>query len=385
MRQPHKGFTLVELLVVIAIIGTLVALLLPAVQAARETARGNTCRNNMKQLMTALMNMDTTQRRLPGYSNELVDLTSNKDNLGRHEVGRRASWVVKVFPFMEQSALWDRWSTDFATPPPAPELEGLACPSDQPEVPGQPWLAYVANAGRALADTTREDTSARNADADNVANGIFFDDNRNPNIGTADGRGDTDDPDTNRMYPRVRMSLNYVQSNDGQSKTLMLSENLHTWYWAYDTAQDAAGQYNQAAASAIQDRPHLFGFIWRNAPTDNPLSAWERINGDRYYNQADEPTMMLDYSEGQQSGSIGDRPHPAPYEDYGYPSSNHPGGVNVAFCDGQVFFMRENIDPKVYAMLMTSNRNRSDFKDYEVDSDGVLDRKLQQPTDENYR
>ncbi len=50
MRRRTQGFTLVELLVVIAIIGTLVALLLPAVQAARETARGNTCRNNMKQL-----------------------------------------------------------------------------------------------------------------------------------------------------------------------------------------------------------------------------------------------------------------------------------------------------------------------------------------------
>ncbi len=52
MRRNRRGFTLVELLVVIAIIGTLVALLLPAVQAARESARGNTCRNNIKQLMT---------------------------------------------------------------------------------------------------------------------------------------------------------------------------------------------------------------------------------------------------------------------------------------------------------------------------------------------
>ena len=72
-----SGFTLVELLVVIAIIGTLVALLLPAVQAARETARGNTCRNNLKQLMTALTLMDVQQKKLPGYINEVSDPASD--------------------------------------------------------------------------------------------------------------------------------------------------------------------------------------------------------------------------------------------------------------------------------------------------------------------
>ena len=66
MRHERRGFTLVELLVVIAIIGTLVALLLPAVQNARETARGNTCRNNMKQLQRALTSMDSQLRKLPG-------------------------------------------------------------------------------------------------------------------------------------------------------------------------------------------------------------------------------------------------------------------------------------------------------------------------------
>ena len=71
MRHARRGFTLVELLVVIAIIGTLVALLLPAVQSARETARGNTCRNNMKQLQLALTNMDSTLKRLPGYAEEI--------------------------------------------------------------------------------------------------------------------------------------------------------------------------------------------------------------------------------------------------------------------------------------------------------------------------
>ena len=92
MRQRKTpGFTLVELLVVISIIGTLVALLLPAVQSARETARNNTCKNNIKQLSTALMNMDASQRKLPGYVNAVYSPNTPS-------VGRRASWVVMAFP-----------------------------------------------------------------------------------------------------------------------------------------------------------------------------------------------------------------------------------------------------------------------------------------------
>ena len=129
MRQAHRGFTLVELLVVIAIIGTLVALLLPAVQAARETARGNTCRNNMKQLQLALTNMDSTLKRLPGYVEEIFNPNGAKDSSGLMPLSfsRRASWVVRIFPYMEENPLWDSWSTVFGSDPPAPSIASLNC------------------------------------------------------------------------------------------------------------------------------------------------------------------------------------------------------------------------------------------------------------------
>lgn len=70
-KRTRIGFTLVELLVVIAIIGTLVGLLLPAVQNARESARGNTCRSNLTQLQKAMANHEVDNGAFPGYINRV--------------------------------------------------------------------------------------------------------------------------------------------------------------------------------------------------------------------------------------------------------------------------------------------------------------------------
>src|SRR5689334_22968154 len=90
------GFTLVELLVVIAIIGILVALLLPAIQSAREAARRSQCTNNLRQVAIAALNFEQAKKALlPGH--RMTKVGTNIDSLG--------SWVGQVLPYFEESAL----------------------------------------------------------------------------------------------------------------------------------------------------------------------------------------------------------------------------------------------------------------------------------------
>ena len=95
--RSSRGFTLVELLVVIAIIGILVALLLPAVQAAREAARRISCTNNLKQLGLAVHNFHDNHNALP--------------RAGLHGMGE-ATWAVMLMPFLEQQSIYDLWDTN---------------------------------------------------------------------------------------------------------------------------------------------------------------------------------------------------------------------------------------------------------------------------------
>ncbi len=97
MGCRKHGFTLVELLVVIAIIGILIALLLPAVQAAREAARRLQCANNLKQLGLALLNYESQLRTFPPG---MIATRVNR--------GARTPWAVHLYPFIEEKAVYDQ-------------------------------------------------------------------------------------------------------------------------------------------------------------------------------------------------------------------------------------------------------------------------------------
>ena len=101
----NAGFTLVELLVVIAIIGMLIALLLPAVQAAREAARRMSCTNNLKNHGLAVHNYHDTHEVIVTYG-----LITNNS-------GHSPSWYWRILPFIEQAALWDTFKEVWGTTP----------------------------------------------------------------------------------------------------------------------------------------------------------------------------------------------------------------------------------------------------------------------------
>ncbi len=131
VRLRNRGFTLVELLVVIAIIGILIALLLPAVQAAREAARRMQCKNHLKQLGLAVLTYESTHRTFPP-SASFPRIPNNLDTTTVHW----ANWVVLVLPFFEQQTLYD--SFDFSVPisdpinrqPRGTQISEMLCPSD---------------------------------------------------------------------------------------------------------------------------------------------------------------------------------------------------------------------------------------------------------------
>lgn len=336
--KQRYAFTLVELLVVIAIIGTLVGLLLPAVQNAREAGRSNTCRSNLANIQKAMTSYEVANKEYPGYVNT-VGLMG----------GYSASWGSMMLPYIEQTQLWDQV---VAGKSPSASIEIYQCPSNPAQYEGQPGMSYLANAG-AMQDEGIEDEGDKCAPKENPANGIFFDRTR----GGGDVRDLNNDCTSQELDPVIKMTFASVQAKgDGSTNTLMFAEGLNAQVWSGITKPDKKWHY---------------GFCWEDPgrveqATNNGVSD-PKLEVDPRYRLVNGVKEVLPLYQGDKAPNTG------------FASSHHPSGINVAFVGGAVINISDRVNPIVFAQLMTSNSKLSDLA-----YGGKTDREMAMPNADSY-
>lgn len=351
MAGPKKtrGFTLVELLVVITIIGMLVSLLLPAIQSAREAGRKNTCQSNMRNNAIALLQFENNKKGFPGYANVL----------GSGLNARRASWVVPILPLLERNDIYQWWQNTNVAPTAAnlpnfaTQMGVLVCPSNPNPGSNSNPLSFVVNTGFAVTandnapdpmDNTKPVGSPYPSAGvwDDFNSGVFFNQSRwDGHAGPAYG-----------SVGAKKSTLDFISTNDGTTYTLMLSENLQATTWATEGTDPAAQLCPYQTDFSLRQST---GFVWYPtglADNRGPAAAGTFnlqaivING---LAKQFTGTPTLAYNS---SPSVTNPTGLA----FARPSSNHPGGVNAAFCGGNMRFIAEDIGYNVYTQLMTPNQ-----------------------------
>ncbi len=347
--RPSRGFTLIELLVVISIIGVLVALLLPAVQAAREAARRAQCVNNLKQIGLALFNYESANGVFPpGY----IDAQNNPNFTPDLDMGQGWGWAAQSLPFQEQQPLYSAInfslgirsasnSTAVVT-----SLNVYQCPSDPYQ---QPCILY---------DSTFSNPIATVAHANYVATCgweecfINAGGNPQPSYNNPNDANDQDGDPTDGIYGSgisctfgkagvglfYRNSANRIANvMDGMSNTVIVGErcSVHsptTWVGAVTGARCPAWMATTPWTS----------------PNTPPSQCQNTGNGTAYDNADFDEALCLGH------GNATHRPNSDnPFFDPDTFWSLHPGGCNFLFGDGSVHFLKTGINGPTYQYMMT--------------------------------
>jgi prepilin-type N-terminal cleavage/methylation domain-containing protein/prepilin-type processing-associated H-X9-DG protein len=300
----RKGFTLVELLVVVVIIAMLVGLTVPAVQNARERARQAQCTNNQHEIALAVLQYETAKKSFPGYVNKFGTTRTSKTD-SRPPL----SWATVILPGLGNEKAWQEWRqktrtssfTDVAV-----NVPQYICPSNS--LAKGTDLSYAANCGRE--DSRPQDSSDKdNWDGtawDLAANGVF-----------------------QNRYASDQPAVTSSSLRDGAQHTIMISENLQGGDWF---ARPDASTIDKLAQNEFG-----LGIIWHpvNYPSEQePSDKCTLINGCRDDSAATSYTAR-----------------------FARPSSNHPGGVIMTFCDGHQQFVSERIQYLTFHHLMTPDSN----------------------------
>lgn len=316
-----RGFTLVELLVVIAIIGVLVALLLPAIQSAREAARRAQCQSNIKNVALAVINYESDKKTTPFGMRFRQDAEDGLGQLARFD----ANWIISVLPYMEEQPLYD--SFDFARPINDPStnlainknyhargavIPVLLCPSDPNSLiryqagtllHGKNWgrTNYAGNSGGAYLykGCDPKDLCSYGPDSEGWKS------NKRRGI----------------MGPNTSVPLKRVV--DGTSKTILVGE-IRTGL----SERDARGVWAMGHAAAS-----LLAMYGSQGDANGPNACYE-LADDAYSDmcgKAEAINQCMDCYAGNHFAQATVR-------------SVHPGGAHVAMTDGSVKFITDDVE-----------------------------------------
>jgi prepilin-type N-terminal cleavage/methylation domain-containing protein/prepilin-type processing-associated H-X9-DG protein len=331
---PRVGFTLVELLVVIAIIGVLVALLLPAIQAAREAARRSSCGNNLKQLGLALQNYHDARKTFP-YA-QVLSIVGTTIGAGIPQQG--PNWVVAILPFIEggnvitlynKAAFWmdAAANTSFH----GATLPFMICPTDA--------FAPIPYNGYGTSTTLSGGVSnwARGCYGANAS--VYYASHACSTAaiwnGNINGKG----------VMANNCSLSMKQITDGTSKVVALAElradpspSGCRGVWGFPLGASilwcfGGSNYDQGSNNFYTGGPNNAGTASGSSPLDTVQGCGQGLTNAQQY------ALGMGCSNNANNDIIG-------------PKSSHPGGLQTVFCDGSVHWIDDSI--QVGAWLTTA-------------------------------
>jgi prepilin-type N-terminal cleavage/methylation domain-containing protein/prepilin-type processing-associated H-X9-DG protein len=326
-RHRSRAFTLVELLVVIAIIGILVALLLPAIQAAREAARRSTCINNIKNLSLACLTYESAKKELP-YGR-------------KYDVWDAYTWTQLILPYVEQQAVYDLYWTlsdsKYSNNRPAPSSYGpLADDPRMRQARHTQIPVFYCPSSRAPA-ANEMNTPAYGFWRGNYMGCVGAGDMYGNRIKLADGLIPTGGwkgafavkPHLTGGDPPLYTPVRLKDFTDGTSGTLFISESMVPTVagWGGAIGETIYGNMGGALFSGYRTP--------NSSIEDQPNGPCPQAQGDTEYTA---PCLAVGGTGLGGSGAGGNAAA----------RSHHPGGVNIALADGSIRFAVDDVSENVW-------------------------------------